>query len=657
MPNQASVPTSKPATAPRTRGQGRLPLRIDWTLVGGLVLLALFLKPTLHGAFRADDTWNSVLRGQLELTGTSLPSHIWSTLDNYIFNSGRPNALGVIQGTATVWLFDDEFSYHAFLLAVTLLAAGVLYAFVRELGLSRSGGLLVITVLAGALQLRSYHDAILGYSGTVQIVLAFLFASLLVFVRGLRNNDTRLLVLAFLLFLPCPLLYEGTYTLVAIHAGVALVERRGWAAARVSMPFLALGAFFVVLSYVMRATAPSVVPGYEVGGSMLEALRTFAVQQVAPLPASNIAFEAIPGSFMAVGSNPTKPELLAAFWRGAAVFVLIFTISLSLARVGGSRLPPARTLWHMAVIGSLLWIASVVVISFAPKYQTELIAGRGHLPALIQVFGWALVVPATLLFALRAAIGRSVVAVRVVALSAASLLAVGAGFLGFNNMRVVALEAPIRETRSLLERAAEKDAFANLPEDATLVFSDRDLAWPTGRWSQVPDAHESLLMASSGRRYDARLVPPAPEDFDCPRSDAFPPADCEPLSPSAAWVRVRPRPGGGTVVTGFLSESLITGAFAETTPDLRAFVYDETEPVRPPRVIGATERGRPWSSDQVDWRRVDSGDNWAIYKARVEGGPLPVASSLDSANGRFDFTALPTPDQIVRIYGTDHLLP
>lgn len=631
--------------------------RIDWTVVAGLALLALFLKPSLHGAFRADDTWNSVIRGNLELTGESLPGAIWTSVEHYISDSGRPNVLGIAQGSLTSWVFVDEFAYHAYLVATTLLAAGVLYALVRELGLSRAGGLLVITVLAGAIQLRSYHDAMLGYSGTIQIVLALTFASLLLFVRGLRRDDRRLLVFSFLLFLPCPLLYEGTYTLVAAHAGVALVERRGWDAARVSLPFLALGAFFVVLSYVLRASAPSVVPGYEVGGSLFEALRTYAVQLVAPLPASNIAFEADYGAFIPLGGNPTKPELLAGLWRGGAVFALVLAISLGLARGGGARLPSARTLWHMAVIGSLLWVTSVIIISFAPKYQVELIPGRGHLPATIQVFGWALVATATLLAALRAALGRSAVAVRVVAAGAAGLLALGAGFLGFTNMRVIGLEAPIRETRALLERAAENGAFASLPEDATLVFSERDLGWPTGRWNQVSDAHESFLLASSGRRYDARLVPPPPEGFDCPASGAFPPADCEPLSAAAAWVRVRPRPGGGTVVTARLSESSMSEAFAETTAELRAFVYDEESAVQAPGVLGATEKGRPWTSEGIDWRRVESGDDWAIFEARVSNDPLPVASSLDSADGGVDFSALPPPDGIVRIYGTKQLLP
>jgi hypothetical protein len=626
--------------------------RIDWVAVGGLALLALFLKPALHGAFRADDTWNSLVRGDVQLSGTGLLETTWKGVEHYLSESGRPNVLGVAQGTFTSWIFESELPYHAYLIATTLLAAGVLYVLVRELGLSRGGALLVVTVLAGAIQLRSYHDAMLGYSGTIQFVLALTLGSLLLFIRGLRRGDTRLLVLSFLLFLPCPLLYEGTYTMVALYVGVALLERRGWSALRPCLPFLALGVGFTLISYIARASAPSVVPGYEVGGSPLAALRTYLLQLFVPLPGSSLIFGSDYGAFLPIGSHPTKAELFAGAWRGVAVFGLVLVLALRLTGRDGSKLPPARTLWSLAVIGGLLWVTSIVIISFAPKYQGELIAGRGHLPALIQVFGWALVATAVLLAVLRSAARRSTAAVRLVAVGAAGLLAVGAGFVGYNNMRVIGLETPIRETRDLLERSAAAGVFADMPEEASLIFSNRDLAWPTGRWNQVPDALESALIRQTDRRLDGRLVPP-PDEFECPPSGSFPPADCEPLNTAGAWVRVRARPGGGTVILGRLPAGSSAHAFTAPTRDLRVFVLGGGRPL----VIGQTTAGRPWNGNRLRWRRVDEGDGWAIYGTRVARGPLPVASSLDAADGRFDFTALGPPDQIVRIYGASYLLP
>jgi hypothetical protein len=657
MTDGPTISTSERAAPARTQAApGRLRQaagRIDWIMVGGLVLLGLFLLPALHGAFRGDDTWNSVTRGQLELSGTSLPGAIGETFDHYVSSAGRPNLLAPIQGTLTVWLFDGEFAYHAYLVALTLVAAGLFYALLRELGVPRWGGLLVLTLLAGAIQFRSYHDGMLGYAGTIQIVLAFLFASLLFFVRGLRRDDKRLLVLSFFLFLPCPLLYEGTYTLVALYAGVALLERRGWAAVRACLPFLALGATFVVASYFLRKIAPEVVPGYEVGGSPMAALRTYFVQMFAPLPASSLIFGADYGAFIGLGGDPTKPELLAAFWRAAAVFAVVALVALHLTGKDGSRLPTRESVSGMAVIGVLLWTTSTLIISFAPKYQTELIPGRGHLPVVVQVFGWSLVAAAALFALLRAAVARSRPAVLSVTFGAAGLLALGAGMVGFTNMRVIAAEQPIRETRTLLDEGARAGAFASIPTDGSLVFSDRDLAWPTGKWTQFPGALESDLRHEAGRRFDARQVSP-PLVFDCPPSGTKPPSDCEPLAKQSAWVRVRAHPGGGSVIVASPLSSA-RKPFEATATHLR--VYARGSDSTPPVVIAETAAGRRWSSNGLRWQRVDGGSGWAIYEATLPRGQALRANTIDDANGKVDFTALGSPAQIVRIYGTSQLLP
>lgn len=657
MNDQPSVTRPRPPAAFGSR-LASLRTRIDWVAVGSILLLGLFLSPALHGAFRGDDTWNSVIRGQMELNDIGLPRLIWDSLDNYLSASGRPNVIAVVQGTFVVWLFDQEVPYHAYLLVVTLVAAGVLYALVRELGLSRWGGLLVITLLAGAIQFRSYHDGLLGYTGTIQIALALMLGSVLLFLRALRRDDKRLLVLSVLLFLPCPLLYEGTYTLAAVHLGVALMERRGWAAVRAALPFLVIGATFVVISYLLRMSAPSVVPGYEVGSSPMAALRTYFLQLFAPLPASNLIFQADHGAFLPVGGNPTKPELLAGAWRAVVVFAVVVLVALHLTGRDGVRLPSRESIKGMAVIGVLLWVSSIVIISLAPKYQTELVAGRGHLPVVVQVFGWALVAAAVLFALLRSALGRSRAAVLAVAVGAGALLGLGAGMVGFNNTRVIGLEQPVKESRALLEESAHAGVFADVAADGSLLFTNRDLGWPTGKFNQVPDALESLLRKETDRRYDGRIVPP-PETFDCPPSDSGLPADCEPLDDSAAWVSVRGRSDGGSVVVASVPDVAAGRAvFEATAQDVRTFVREDLgAPLRPPKLVGITETGSRWTSARLTWRRVKSGGDWAIFEATVTGGPLPVASTLNDPRSNVDFNALGGPDRVVRLYGTRHLLP
>jgi len=653
MPSLESPHRADPRAPTETTPSRRV--RVDLLLLGGLLLLSVFLAPTLHNGFRADDTWSSEVHGALQLSGQSLPGRLWDTAVGF-WHSGRPTPLGPTQIIAFSWVFNDHpVLYHVMLVLLVVVAAWALYALVRELALPRSVAVLIVVILAGTIQLRSFHDPVLGYYGTTQIVLALTLGSLLFFVRWLRGGVSRHFVWSFLLFLPCPLLYEGAYPLVALHLAMAFYERRGWAAVRACAPFLALSAVFVALSLIARATATELVPGYEVSGNPWAAVRTFLIQLFAPIPGSTLIFRGEYANFLPLGSSPTKAELLAGAWRGLAVFALVLVLALRLAGRGGARLPMPGALGRIAVVGVVLWTASVLFVAAAPKYQTELVVGKGHLPTLIQSFGWALMIVAGVLALARVAARRSGLALRALIVGAAALIAFGAGVNGYNNMRVVALEVAITKTREMLESAARDGALALVPTRATVLFSPQDLHWPTGGFAQAPWTLQALLMDRTGRVFDSRPTTMTTR-FDCPANDKAP--DClAPTAQEAAWVRVRARRGGGSVIVARLVASPTRTVEAQVARDLRVYARaDGTGAPAPPRLVGTTASGRPWSSDALAWKRVSEGDGWAIYSGRAEGA-APVASQLDDANAEVNFLALPPSDQLVRIYGTKSLLP
>jgi hypothetical protein len=273
----------------------------------------------------------------------------------------------------------------------------------------------------------------------------------------------------------------------------------------------------------------------------------------------------------------------------------------------------------------------------------------------VQTFGFALVAAAALFALLRAALLRSRAAAFCVAAAFAALLGLGAGVDGYNNVRVVALEVPITEARSLLETAAADGALDGMPAGSSLVFSMKDTNWNTGKFLQVPGAFESMLVDRTGRVYDARV--PAPEDkLGCPRGTDAVPTECASLSDSTAWVRFRGRRGGGSVIVGRVVRPSST-PYGDVVRDLRVYARGDGDPPPPPQLVATARDGSPWTSADVRWRLVDSGDSWAIYEGSVDRGPLPVGDSLDDAAAQVDFTQQGTPEQIVRIYGTKSLLP
>jgi hypothetical protein len=630
-------------------------LRVWWLPLGGLALLALVLLPARFATLRGDDIWTFQARGLLELEGRSFPADLLERATD-VLASARPLVLGSVQGELTIWIFEGHpMAYRLFLVALTVVAAGMLYRLVIALGAPPAVGLLVLVLLGAAIQFRGYHDAMLGYHGTTQCIVILLLGSLLAFLRWLRQGRRRDWILALALYVPTLMMYESTATLCAAHVALALLERRGRAALKAVAPFVVVSVAFMAIAFVARRYAETVPAGYEVSFNPVRVLRTYLIQLFPPLPGSNLLFDQNLSTFYALGGSPTKAELLGAAWRGAAVFAIVLLLALQVRR-RPARLPAPDVAGRLAVVGAMLWLSPVVLISAAPKYQAELVPAKGYLPTLIQVFGWALVAAAVLIALARLASARSSTAVMVAGVAAAGVLGYGAAVSGFNNLRVVAIETPTEEARTLLESAAAHGTFDTVPERTTLLFSRKDTLWSTGNWKNGPASVEAMLLWRSGRRFDGRIVADETQ-FNCgPRPGLFPPPDCTPIARSAAWVRFRGFRGGGTVVVAPLGTGHSANGQRDVARRLRVFVQADGGDARPPRLVAQTASTRPWSSDGVAWRRVDGDADWAIYEGSVTGA-APVAALLDDPRARIDFTAPGPSEQVVRVYGTKRLLP
>ena len=211
---------------------------------------------------------------------------------------------------------------------------------------------------------------------------------------------------------------------------------------------------------------------------------------------------------------------------------------------------------------------------------------------------------------------------------------------------------PVAKTRDLLERYLSDGLLAPLPEFSTIVFSHHDMYWWTGNLNQFPVALEAMLVDRSGRRFDGRIVEPE-HRLDCPDSGLYPPQECEVPDGETAWVRVRARPGGGTVLLARLPAGT-QDPFAADTTSLRAYSWSDDGDVRPPRLIAETAGGSAWTSDSLRWRSSWRDGDRAIYDSTV---PPLRAVSIDDAAATFAFTTVGSPEEIVRIFGARQLLP
>ena len=627
----------------------RLKALPPWALdAAALGLVTLLLAPILRLPFFGDDVTVAEVDGYNRLQGWSFVELFATQWQGFVIDAGRPSLFAGLPGLPLMAVLgNNSVLYHAYLLAMTVVDGALLLVLLRRLGAPRSAAAVAVVLGIAWMQLRIYHDSLIAYGALVQWVLALVLGSLLLFDRWLTAGGRRPIVGAVLLFAAACALYEVAYTLCLPHLALALARRRGRQALLAAAPVLATGAAFMALSYVMRKLAATPFDNYTAGGGPWTIVRTYVVQLTSPLPVSSLLDDPF------IAGSPTPAEWLAALWRGLVVGAVAAAGVVALARAPRVRWGP------VVAVGIGLYLAPPALLALAPKYQAELTPSRGYLPILIQVFALAVLATAGLSVLARLAAARSRPALLATAAAAALLGGLAAGATAFNNVRIVAMLQPERLSRELVEAAAERGAFAAVPEGASILFTARDTGWTEPvPFRETPYA-AMMLADRTGRTYDARTLPdPPPEPGGCERNPGVVQnTACAPPAEQAAWARVRLRRDGGTVIVAPLDRPTPTGyPQALTAPQLTVYREHDGDDPQPPRLIGKRPGGRGWSSDTARWTRLEGGDDWALYRLDVIG-PRPIASSLDDDQGLVDFAAMPAPAERVRLYGTKQLLP
>lgn len=642
------------ALAQRAGAYGGHPLALPVSAL----LSVLLLLPMIHAPYAGDDVYTTEFRGYAKLVHHSFWHEVFQTAYDFVTKNGRPQPLAPIYGLSVLRLSGEHSgAFHFALLLITALSLFLLGKLLIRLGLSRGETTLALLLSAGLVQFRLYHDPLQTFAAPMQLVLIFTLVSLLYFERYLRLGRRRDIVLSTLALLPSLLIYELGYPLVLLHVGLALMDRRGRAAIRAALGPLALTALFCLFSYLARRHSQTDPTGYAVGGGPWTAVRVWVLQLFPPLPTSSIIFDPT-----AVTGDLTKPELLAATWR--ALFAATAVVLLTLAAIARPA-RPGRAGTAVAMLAVGLWVLPPTTLALAPKYQVELGPGRGYIDVLVQGFGVAILITMAVVALARRAQARSGWALAGTLASVGVAIGLLAGITGFNNIRVVAVQEPVRETRSLVVDAARRGIFkTTAPGTPTLFFTVQDLGWTLPQfYANVNAPWASLMLATNdGRVLSTRLqdlqVAEPPLNCGVPLPGTLA-GDCSPVPGSAAWVRVRVRgrdTGGSVLIVPFARVG--TSRYREK-PARTIYAYNEGPgtDVAPPLVVGTTAKNRPWTSKGLTWSKVRGGDGWALYRVNPPARDRPLAGSVNDAFGAIDFTALGPPALRARIIGTKGLLP
>lgn len=619
-----------------------------WVLaVLAFVVLASALSPALGSGMRGDDSHVAIdLKGHLAYHHQALSANIADTIEAGLDN-GRFMPIGVSQGLTYAAMVPERIPYKLGIVVLALIAVGALYLFLARLGLASLPTLLVVAVaFALSLQFRATHDPVLGYSGTAQLTMIILFMGLWTYLRYLQGGSRAWYALALMLATALVLTYEANPPLVlafaCLHLGTDPRRVRTW---RAMLPFLGLGAAMTLLSMYARSMATTTPGGYETSLDPFTIAQVAIRQAIAGVP--DIYFVSGAGGLLA---DPTRAELLGAAWRAALVTGLIIAAVL-LVR-GAKRLPstvPSGAL-PAAAVGVVVMACSGLYISLAAQHQQLIGLGGGHLATFASTMGFVLVAVAAW-----ATWGQRLASSRL-AVAGLAVLVFGLTFFSqYSNFRVVAMERPGIEQRDLTRAALAKGALDGIRPATTVYVNSRDLGWAFGNLIFYDGTIDYLAYLETDAQRDIRPDAPPPAE-PCPRQNPFPISDCAAVTGSVATLAPRASRSGGTVI---VTDGLPAGKVATSTPrTISVLAHGASASGAVPPLAGTKRNGTPWSPKSVTWTKKDLDDGWVRWEATMTRRGGPTAWSLTDPKSPVDFTnPATTPGQLVRQFGTKHLLP
>ncbi|HEU5213398.1 MAG TPA: hypothetical protein VFU10_11560 [Gaiellaceae bacterium] len=576
--------------------------------------------------------------------------------EDQMLDWGRVMPVGVAESNLYYVLVPERFPNKLGIVLLSLACIAALMLLLRTLGVaSRNVFLAVAVAFALSLQFRATHDPMLGYSGTGQLTVLELLLGLTAYVRYLQTGSRRWYAASIVAVLLLVFTYEANPPLVLAFAALYLGRPFRLSRMKPLIPILGLGAAVTLLSVYMHSHASTVVEGYQTS------LDPILVAQVAVRQ----AVSGIPDIYFVSGSlgllpDPTRAELFGAFWRGliaAALFLFVLlalrrarpTTAQFLADPGYQAADDRRAVTlQVAGIGTVMMACSGLYISLAKQHQELIFLGNGHLATFTNTIGFVL-----LFVALGLAWGRTI---------ARHLVLVGSlGFLVFwmvfassySNFRVVAIEQPGIQQRTLMEQALDRGVLNGVRPGTTMYLLNRDMNWSFGNLVFYGGTSDYLVYLRTGLKLDVRtLAPPAPA---CGPPVGFPVSDCATPSRRVALLAVRASRGGGTVVLarGIPADHVTdTGAQGLTVVAREASAAGEQ-----PRITGAHADGSPWSAADATWTRRPLGDGWVRYTTSITDGSGPVATSITDPYAVVDFDTPAAPGTLAREFGTKELLP
>jgi hypothetical protein len=544
---------------------------------------------------------------------------------------------------------------------------------VRGLSGSPALGILAIAVTPVLFQFRFYSDPILSFSALPQVIVMLIIGSLLALMAFMRSGRRRYLALSLVLYAISLLTYEITLPFFLLHAVIAWLypsRHKAAKAWKLSWPFAGLAVLSSLAAVVTRIALKMPVAGgaagtpYTPNADPFTAIATVARQVSAALPLSyHVALGATGGID---GVQPFEgPIAYLSRYPATSVAVLLglgVTVFAALWLTREEEQKPRGRTALLLTFGAALAVLPAVLVALSPKYQGEILWGKGYIPVYVSYFGVALLLLTGIWWAVAAMrrarpapvpahkgpakatarpAGKAKVTAKPPAATSAprwawiamagalaALVAV-TGIVAYQDNRII-VERFSRDW--LYPRQVEQSALSHglmdkVPAGSTVLM--RVLrAWDVSDFFVI-NAHKAV------DPYDTRQMPswapleashtpsPAPgggSKYTLSRSDAVYFADAEGLSQD-----------NGFAIAGHLVSFTVTGGtvVSMTVDSMRIFVTTPQPYIAAPVLVGGIPYDPPRFTgpdvlglDSAKLRRVSGGADWSLWE-------LPEGQTLE----------------------------
>lgn len=503
------------------------PLLLSTALMAQVVVLS----PVVNTAYWQDDDANAYIRGYVRWIGDHFWHFIWTANVTQVKTFGRPMPLGVIQTYGIFYVQHDRIVYKVLLIAVTLVASGMVGLVVRRLGASPAAAAMAAGLPAVIWQLHLPHDPLVSYVGLVQTVTIYAAATILMFLSWLRRGGHWRVAVVIALTVCAYVTYQDAYLLPVLLVPVAWYERRcSWRRAVIlAGPGLIVGAAFIILALILEGNL-SASSGYQANLDPGVVVTAWAKIITSGLPVIGWLADPGPRSLPAIGDFHSA-------LRGLAVAVLLFPILMAAARPGAADwLRDRRAAVAILAVTAVVMVTPAALTAVAPQYQTQVEWGWGYLPMYFAGVGWAILGA----LVLGAALGRLARRRWAGLVTAAALAAVGGVLAGINaegSARVVAYMQPVIRSRDLIEASFQHRVLGDVPTFATVLWDGPEVELPQGPWVGSAINMEAWTREFVNRPITMRLMMPGVSSATVCSDATGGPAPCAVLKTPTFWLR------------------------------------------------------------------------------------------------------------------------